>query len=61
MILTKSLFFFNSFNEIGNLRITNASSEEEGQYECLAENVAGVASKAILLQVHGNNTVICVC
>ncbi|CAH2055916.1 unnamed protein product, partial [Iphiclides podalirius] len=47
-----------SFNDVGNLYISNASSQYEGQYECIAENLAGIAGKVIMLQVHEPPTIL---
>lgn len=47
------LTYIYSFNEVGNLFINNANSKYEGLFVCVAENIAGVAKKAIYLKVYG--------
>ena len=37
----------------GALRIDRVTTEDSGMYECIASNVAGNASKAVTLTVHG--------
>ncbi|KAM3966057.1 hemicentin-1 [Aphomia sociella] len=41
-----------SFNDYGNLYITNVSMKHEGSYGCVAQNIAGVAKKIIRLRVN---------
>ncbi|CAG9782229.1 unnamed protein product [Diatraea saccharalis] len=45
-------YFFNRFNDVGNLFITNVSVHQEGRYVCIANNVAGEDRKTIYLNVH---------
>ncbi|XP_013171408.1 PREDICTED: hemicentin-1-like [Papilio xuthus] len=41
-----------SFNEIGQMNITNVNYKHEGYYECVAENLAGFAAKTIILNIN---------
>ncbi|XP_068622932.1 hemicentin-1-like [Battus philenor] len=47
-----------SFNDVGSLNLTRAQREQEGRYECVAENLAGLASKDIWLSIHEPPTII---
>lgn len=48
--------FFLSFNDIGNLYISNASVGHEGIYICQAENNGGVAEKTTYLRLNGKQS-----
>lgn len=41
--------------QAGQLRISNVQQHDAGRYDCVAENVAGRATKSIFLQVHGTS------
>ncbi|CAG4938169.1 unnamed protein product [Parnassius apollo] len=47
-----------SFNNVGNLYVSNASAKHEGKYDCIAENFAGLASRSIILNVYEPPTIL---
>ncbi|XP_026331776.1 hemicentin-1-like [Hyposmocoma kahamanoa] len=47
-----------SFNEYGNIYISNSSSKYEGMYSCIAENIAGFVKKSIYLNVYEPPTIL---
>ncbi|XP_053616304.1 hemicentin-1-like isoform X2 [Plodia interpunctella] len=51
VILTSNTTEF-SFNEVGDMFISNATLKHEGRYVCIAENVAGIMMKIIWLNVY---------
>lgn len=42
-----------SFNDVGNIYISNASSKHEGLYICIAENNGGVAEQVTYIKIFG--------
>lgn len=47
------LYLYSSFDEVGNLYISNVSSKYEGLFACVAENIAGDARKNFIVNVIG--------
>ena len=53
----EELFFLNpSFSDAGSLQITNSEEEDQGKYECVAENSLGIEiSNVSTLHVRGES------